>query len=93
MAKKPIAFISFRFEPISSAVMFDDPSSREQTAALSLLIWRNKAGRAEVSETHELGRAHSIEQFERLVKQVEDDLRRATRDASEWFPARRSFWR
>ncbi len=94
MAKRPIAFISFQFEPVSMARLFDDPRGDVQTAALNLLIWRRgKGGKAEVDEVHEIGRAQSIAEFERLTAKVGADLRGVERDAKEWFPARRSFWR
>lgn len=94
MAKRPVAFISFRFEPVSEGYIFDDPSSLQQKGRLSLLIWRRKAdGRSEVSEEHPLGEAHSIEEFERLVDEVKNDLARTQKAARDWFAPRRPFWR
>lgn len=94
MAKRPIAFIGFRFEPVADAYLFDDPGARSQKARLNLEVWRRKAdGRAEISETHALGEAHTAAQLDALVDQIKSDLEKAKNAGRDWFGPRRPFWR
>lgn len=94
MAKRPVAFIGFRFEPVADAHLFDDPASRSKMGRLNLEIWRRKAdGRAEISETHVLGEAQTADQLDALAEQIAGDLRKARDAGREWFGPRRTFWR
>jgi hypothetical protein len=93
MAKRPVAFIGFRFEPVSAAVLFDDPSGSVKTGRLNLVIWRRKAnGQAEESEVHPLGEG-SAQELEGLLKELKRDLDRAADHGREWFGAPKPFWR
>ncbi len=93
MAKRPIAFISFEFEPVSEVVILSEPNPRMQTARLSLLIFRRKAdGKAELSETHPLGEAHSGRDFDQLITKLKADLERTRTEGRDWFGRRRPLW-
>lgn len=95
MAKRPVEFISFRFEPTGEGRLFNEPFPVSQTARLNLVIWRRKGvgGRPEVSEVHALGEARSIEEFDRLIDRERNNLESARREGRDWFAPRRPFWR
>lgn len=94
MARRPIAFISFRFEPRGDSFLFDDPSSRVKTGRLNLIIWRRNAkGHPEESEVHSLGEARDGKAFDQMVDDLKRDLERARGDGRDWFGPGKPFWR